>query len=106
MASIEFGPPRFSTDPTPRCLHCGKVCPKLPEQTWDQWEAMTFCDAGCKRAHRLARDELLEELEHLLGTDRLASIARRLGSNPKALAKRLHRMGRHDLALPFERVAA
>jgi hypothetical protein len=93
-------------DPTPYCLHCGKVCPKLPEQTWEQWEELTFCDNSCRGAHRLSGDELLTELGLLIGTDTPSGIARRLGCQPKSLARRLMRMGRSDLAKTFERVAA
>lgn len=28
----------------PRCASCGRVPPKLPEQTWAEWEALTHCD--------------------------------------------------------------
>jgi hypothetical protein len=91
-------------DRTPYCLHCGRVCPKTLEQTWTDWEAMRFCDDTCERAHRLPRDELIEELELLLGTDHLNSIARRLGYRPDSLARRLQRCGRPDLARHFNRL--
>lgn len=28
----------------PSCASCGRVPPKLPEQTWAAWEALTHCD--------------------------------------------------------------
>lgn len=53
------------------------------------------------------RDQVLEELDLLLGTDAPASIARRLGySSPKNLARVLHRWGRPDLAQRFDTVSA
>lgn len=49
---------------------------------------------------------LIEDLEWLLEQgESHANIAERLGSSPTALARRLHRAGRHDLARPFGRLA-
>jgi hypothetical protein len=51
--------------------------------------------------------DLIEDVEHLLGTDNTESIARRLGySTGKNLARRLRRAGRSDLAQLFDRRAS
>lgn len=52
----------------------------------------------------LTRDELVAEVEHLLGTDHPGKIAARLGYQPLSLARRLTRCGRRDLARRFDRV--
>ena len=50
----------------------------------------------------LPLDEVLREIQHLRGTDTPANIARRLGVQPKSLARRLRRHGHYELALLFE----
>lgn len=86
---------------TPRCRACGKVPPKVLEQTWEDWEAMEYCDQACRRQARWSRSELVTEVEFLVGTDTPANIAQRLGYKPGSLARRLHRMGRLDIATRF-----
>ena len=72
-ARLRLGTARRSMTPEigepPRCLHCGKVPPKVLEQTWAEWEAITFCGTACRRAHHLPRAELLAEVEHPIGSD-------------------------------------
>jgi hypothetical protein len=60
------------------------------------------CDV-CRVLQRVAdREHVVGEVEWLLGTDRPARIARRLGYRScEALAKRLQRSGRPDLASHF-----
>lgn len=60
------------------------------------------CDV-CRALARVAeREHLTGEVEWLLGTDSPARIARRLGyRSTEALAKRLQREGRRDLAAHF-----
>jgi hypothetical protein len=48
------------------------------------------------------KEDLLAELEVLAGTDSWANLAERLDTNSAALARRLHRMGRHHLARKVE----
>jgi hypothetical protein len=52
----------------------------------------------------MIRDELVEDVEHLLGYDRPLRIVERVGSTPSAVARALHRAGRPDLARPFDRL--
>lgn len=52
----------------------------------------------------LSLDEVIEEVTWLLGTDSPEHIARRLRTTMPALARRLQRAGRHDLAVHFGRV--
>ena len=53
------------------------------------------------------RAALIEDVEFLLGKDEPWSIARRVGySDVDALADRLRRCGRHDLARLMQRVAS
>ena len=49
---------------------------------------------------------MIEDVEWLLsdGVDP-EQVAARVGSNVQAIARRLYRAGRHDLARPFERLA-
>lgn len=91
-----------NTVTTPTCRTCGNIPPKTPDITWTQWERLRYCDEQCDpRPPRWRRDELLAELQLLLGTDEPASIARRLGIRPRSLVRRLDRYGRHDLARHF-----
>lgn len=47
---------------------------------------------------------LVEDLEWMLGTgESPVMAAHRAGSTPGALARKLHRAGRHDLAVHFDR---
>jgi hypothetical protein len=93
---------RPSTIPdTPRCYTCGKVPPKTLDQTWQQWEAMRYCDTACRK---FEINELIAEVEFIIGTDHPENIAQRLGYKPASLSRRLSRAGRADLAAPFTRV--
>jgi hypothetical protein len=91
----------MKADPTPYCQQCGKVCPKLPEQSWEQWEALKYCDQRCAGA------PLVEDVEWMIRTERgLSEICQRVGRKPATLAKALGRAGRDDLAAVFWRAAA
>jgi hypothetical protein len=87
---------------TPRCKACGKIPPKVLDQTWQQWEAMRYCGTECRRYEV---NQLIAELDFIIGTDHPENIARRLGYKPTTLSRRLIRSGRADLARHFERVA-
>jgi hypothetical protein len=52
------------------------------------------------------RDETLEDVEWIIGTDAPDRIARRLGyERPESLIRSLARWGRHDLASRLERAS-
>jgi hypothetical protein len=88
---------------TPYCLTCGKVVPKMPEETWEEWEALRYCDPTCQ-PKRLDRDELIAEVEFLVGSVGPQNLAHRLGYAIGSLARRLERSGRPDLAHRFDRI--
>ncbi|MGL5824779.1 MAG: hypothetical protein ACRCYU_08175 [Nocardioides sp.] len=79
-----------------------------PRRVCDTCDGLTSPTGACDVCRALAavaaRRDLIEDVEHLIGTDWPTSIARRLGYNqPASLARRLIRYGRPDLARPFER---
>lgn len=56
--------------------------------------------------HAAARAALIEDVDWLWPVETPRQIALHLGYSPAALARRLRRAGRTDLALPFERIEA
>ena len=68
------------------CIGCGGF---LPEGKAD------FCEWNCRKARR---EYVIGELKFLVGTDRPHNLARRLGYEPKSLARSLARWGEPELA--------
>jgi hypothetical protein len=59
----------------------------------------------CTRRQDLPRIAFVEDVEHLLGLGESRDVvAARIGSKRRTMARRLHRAGRHDLAVKFDRV--
>lgn len=69
------------------------------------WRKRRFCSLQCSGKNKRRRtDVVVEELEHIIGTDNPESIAKRLGyEEPQSLMKALRRAGRHDLSQRFGR---
>jgi len=69
------------------------------------WTKRRFCSTQCAGKDKQRRThEVVEDLEHIIGTDNPESIAKRLGyGDPQSLMKALRRAGRHDLSQRFGR---
>jgi predicted RNase H-like nuclease len=84
--------------------HCDRCHERQRERNRLAREARRANTAG---PARLTLDELLDEINLLVGSDHPASIAHRLGyRSPDNLARRLYRAGLDDLARRFQRVGA
>lgn len=75
----------------------------LPRCQWPGCDRAAAAKGYCHRCYLRARDSYtgrgaaIRELEHLAGTDTLASIAARLGIKPNSIYRTLQRAGRVDL---------
>jgi hypothetical protein len=84
--------------------HCDSCREKQRERSRQWRESVRVNPDG--RPTRMPLEELLAELELLVGTDNPANIAQRLNyRSPVNLARRLYRNGLVDIANRFERAA-
>jgi hypothetical protein len=84
--------------------HCDRCHEKQRERNRLAREARRADTPG---PARLTLEELLAEIDLLIGSDHPARIAHRLGyRSPDNLARRLYRAGMADLAQRFQRVDA
>jgi hypothetical protein len=99
----------FTLGPAPQCQKCGGPIQRAPGRSRRNWMRRKFCSDAC-RPRKLpdpavwedSAADFIEDVEDLfrLGADQW-EVCRRLKSNPDAIARRLLRWGRGDLARGF-----
>jgi hypothetical protein len=116
--------------PPRTCEHCGQTFERRPNQEAWQFNRQRFCGNSCSARWKVAhtthastgnldglraaletlaakREQTLEDLEWIIGTDSPENVAHRLGyASVKSLERVLHRWGRPDLASRLQAVNA
>lgn len=91
-------------EPGKTCEHCGNQYARTPDESQQHWRTRRYCGRSCAgkaaRAKQVqaARNQRIEDVEWIIGTDSPESVARRLGyANADNLSRLLYRWGRPDL---------
>lgn len=101
--------------PARTCQTCGNTIKRRPHEAPSKYARRSYCDRSCATTnqHAVTRTPgehgryIIEEVEHLAGTDHPARIARRLGyTDHLNLRDALRRWGRNDLSQFFPKDGA